>query len=88
MPVFLTEWIESESGSHLAGPYITASSLVDAQAIARTLSMEDDGGSVTVIGELMDSIPYDVDAVAARAYQEEVKAEVAKLLRRKDKEIR
>lgn len=88
MPVYLTEWIEPESGSHLAGPYITASSAEAAQAIARTLSMEDDGGAVTVIGELLDSIPYDVDAATARAYQEEVMAEVAQLLRRKDKEIR
>lgn len=75
MPTFLTEYTDPVEGN-LVGPYITATSHEEAEAIAAHIIMEPDGGKVVVLGELGESIPADMDMSALHMIQAQVAREV------------
>lgn len=76
MPTFLTEFLDPEQGVTLTGPYIVAKTFEEAEVVAEMLIITPDGGRCTVIGELGEQIPFDMDVTALRMLQQQVKREV------------
>lgn len=83
MPTFLTEYFDPEENARLAGPYIVAKDWAEADRIADHLIMDPDGTLITVVGELGDSIPMNVDHEEAKTIQARVMAEVEQLIKRR-----